>query len=366
MIHRTHKIYNKHSTKTRSIGRSNGRNGRGNEIYQPSINQKLITLKTIVSNSIHTSECNSTELFATYNKLTPLQLYINKKCYDFNDPVVIKFMLYNLSANKHVNVKKLITPKQYDSNCWFNVMFVTFFISDKGRIFFHFLRQIMIEGVQQNGKSLSYKLWNIFALLNLYIELCKQGLPVSRKINTNKIILNLYKLIKHESKIYNKGEAGNPLVYYDTIISYLQNTDINILRIPLFNDWDISTINFSNHNNNNNNGKPPHMIIIEYSPTSKNPINRPIRLQILGGTYELDAACIIDIEREHFSSCLHIEGVEYMYDGMSQNRLFKRPWKHLLNSTETWSFDGSTNWNGTLKKWSFLNSYHSLHYYRIS
>lgn len=354
--HKTHKIQKLHSNKTRSLGR-------GNEIYQPSINKKLITLKTIVSNTIHTSECNSTELFATFNKLTPLKLYINNKCYDFNDPIFIKFMLHNLSANKHVNVKKLITPKQYDSNCWFNVMFVTFFISDKGRIFFHFLRQIMIEGVQQNGKSLSYKLWNIFALLNLYIELCKQGLPVSRKINTNKIILNLYKLIKHESKIYNKGEAGNPLVYYDTIISYLQNTNINILRIPLFNNWDISTISLNNHNSN----KPPHIIIIEYSPPiSPHPINRPINLHIFGATYELDAACIIDIEREHFSSCLHIEGVEYMYDGMSQNRLFKRPWKHLLNSTETWSFSGSTNWNGTLKKWSFLNSYHSLHYYRIS
>ena len=346
---------------SRKLRNSHRGNRSRRNIYQPSINNKLITLKTIVSNSIHTSECNSTEVFSTYAKLKPLQLYINKKCYMFNDPIFIKFMLSNLSANKHVTVNKLITPKQYDANCWFNVLFVTFFISDKGRIFFHFLRQLMIEGIQQNGISISFKLWNIFALLNLYIELCKQGMSLARKINTNKIILNLYNLIRTERKLYNKGEAGNPLVYYDTIVSYLQNKDITILRIPLYDNWDISSSKF----NINPNNKPPHIIIIEYTPT-KYPINRPIQLKILGGTYELDAACIIDIDREHFSSCLHIEGVEYMYDGLSQNRLFKRQWKNLINSTETWSFDGSTNYNGMLKKWSFLNSYHSLHYYRIN
>lgn len=337
---------------------------RSRKIYQPSINNKLVTLKTIVSNTVHTSECNSKELFYTYAKLKPLQLYINKKCHLFNDPIVIKFMLSNLSANKHVNVNKLITPKQYDSNCWFNVMFVTFFISDKGRVFFHFLRQLMIEGIQQNGKSISFKLWNIFSLLNLYIELCKQGMSLARKINTNKIILNLYNTIKSTRTIYNKGEAGNPLVYYDTIISYLQNKDITTLRIPLYDNWDIYRSNSIIKLINNPNNKPPHIIIIEYTPTNY-PVNRTIQLQILGGTYELDAACIIDVEREHFSSCLHIEGVEYMYDGMSQDRLFKRPWKNLINSTDTWSFDGSTNYNGKLKKWSFLNSYHSLHYYKI-
>jgi hypothetical protein len=356
---------NKTRSRSRSRSRSNlGRGNRGNKSYQPSINKNLITLKTIASNTIHTSECNSTELFDTYNKLSSLKLYIKGKCHEFNKAIVKKFMLSNLSANKHINVKKLITPKQYDANCWFNVMFVTFFISDKGRIFFHFLRQLMIEGVQQNGKPLSFKLWNIFSLLNLYIELCKQGLPVARKINTNKIILNLYRLIHPEHKIYNKGEAGNPLVYYDTIISYLQNTDINILRIPLYNNWDLSNYLLQN-NISHTNRPPPHIIIIEYTPTTYL-INRQTRLELLGVTYELDAACIIDIEREHFSSCLHIEGVEYMYDGMSQNRLFKRQWKHLLNSTDTWSFDGSTNWDKTLKKWSFLDSYHSLHYYRIN
>ena len=251
-------------------------------------------------------------------------------------------------------------------------MFVTFFISDKGRIFFHFLRQLMIEGKQQDGKPLSLPLWNVFSLLNLYIEFCKQGIPLARKINTNKIILNLYHIINTKFQIYNISEAGNPLVYYNTIISYLQNRDITILNVPLYNNWDMSQITFMNnhnHNHNHNNAnpfqKPPHIIICEFVPT-KNPIKRPTQLTIFGYTYELDAVCIIDIDREHFSSCLHIEGVEYMYDGMSQDRLFKRTWKNLINSTETWSFPGSTNYDETLKRWCFLDSYHSLHYYRIN
>lgn len=326
--------------------------------YIPTINKKIVTLHTLVSKNIHTSECNTKKLFNIYEKLDTLKLYIHPKCYTYSDDVAIKYLLHNLSANKHINVNKLITPKQYDANCWFNVMFVTFFISDKGRIFFHFLRHIMITGIQSNGQRVPSSLWNIFALLNLYIELCKQGNSIAHKINTNKIIVNLYNIINSTHSIYNKGEPGNPLIYYNTIISYLQNTDITLLRIRFNFTWDMANIKFENRNN------PPHIIICEFiQPIDF--IKRPTQFTIYGYTYELDAACIIDINKEHFSSCLHIEGVEYMYDGMSQDRLFKRPWKKLINSTESWSFPGSTNYNGTLKHWSFLNSYHSLHYYRI-
>jgi hypothetical protein len=43
-------------------------------------------------------------------------------------------------------------------------MFVTFFVSDKGRKFFHFLRQLMIEGKQKNGAIIPSKLIR-FALI---------------------------------------------------------------------------------------------------------------------------------------------------------------------------------------------------------
>ena len=42
----------------------------------------------------------------------------------------------------------VVAPKQLRSNCWFNVFFMVFFISDKGRSFFRHLRQTMITGVK--------------------------------------------------------------------------------------------------------------------------------------------------------------------------------------------------------------------------
>jgi hypothetical protein len=69
-------------------------------------------------------------------------------------------------------MNKIVPPVQIQSNCWFNTMFVTLFVSDKGRKFFHFFRQLMIEGIQSNGKSIPSDIRNGFALLNYAIEAC--------------------------------------------------------------------------------------------------------------------------------------------------------------------------------------------------
>ena len=55
-------------------------------------------------------------------------------------PEAKKYMLRNLSADKHIDVTKIVPPIQIQSNCWFNAMFVTFFVSDKGRKFFSFFK----------------------------------------------------------------------------------------------------------------------------------------------------------------------------------------------------------------------------------
>jgi hypothetical protein len=68
-----------------------------------------------------------------------------KNCVPYYEPKAVKFLLKNLSANKHIKIDKIIPPIQSQSNCWFNTMFVTLFVSDKGRKFFHFFRQLMIE-----------------------------------------------------------------------------------------------------------------------------------------------------------------------------------------------------------------------------
>ena len=103
--------------------------------YSPSINNQLVTLKSISRKPL--IDCNTNKAFSLKQ---PLEINIDDKCYPYSSSVAKKFLLKNLSANKHINPKNIITPIQALGNCWFNTMFVTLFVSDKGRKFFHFFR----------------------------------------------------------------------------------------------------------------------------------------------------------------------------------------------------------------------------------
>lgn len=345
------------STRKRSLRKS----------YAPTINQQLVTLRTTKRKTIQAKDCNKNPFIIKNPE--DFKLKINGVCYSFFEKPAIEYLLHNLAANKHVDPKVLITPKQYDSNCWFNVMFVTYFISDKGRLFFHFLRQLMITGTQANGTPLDPELWKTFSLLNYFVDISNKGDPLAKNINTNAIILKLYHIIKNKSqtKIYNIHQAGNPITYYGAIINYLNNQDLNILQIFCEPQWkqsvEIQLTKFLDKTK----GKMPHIILLEFSVSVSQNVEktRSTEMTLNNKKYRLDSACIIDIEREHFSSCLTLERQDYMYDGMSNHRLFKKPWKSLLNSNVEWSFPGSTNYDGTSKKWCFLNSYHILFYYMV-
>lgn len=334
--------------------------------YEPSINKKLIPLRSIPRKTINTKKCNKNP-FLVRKPQEDFKIEINGKCYSFFERPAIDYLLHNLSANKHVNPNTLITPKQYDYNCWFNVMFVTYFISDKGRIFFHFLRHLMITGVQANGTVIEPELWKTLSLLNYFVDISAKGDPLAKKINTNSIILKLYNIIKHKTHIYKVHETGNPVTYYSTIINYLNNTDINILEVYCGQLWKYSVEAQLSKFLKETKGKMPHIIILEFSALISNFVDktRSTELVLNNQKYILDSACILDTEREHFSSCLTLEKQDYMYDGLSNHRLIKKPWKSLLNSNVEWSFAGSTNHDGTLKKWSFLNGYHVLFYYMV-
>lgn len=334
--------------------------------YMPTINQQLVALKTGKRHTIHTTKCMKNP-FSKKNKDT-FKLEINGTCYSFFERPAIDFLLHNLAVNKHVDPAVLITPKQYDANCWFNVMFVTYFISDKGRLFFHFLRHLMITGTQANGSPLDPDLWKTFSLLNYFVDISVKGDPLAKNINTNAIILKLYHIIKHKNKdIYKTSQAGNPVVYYNTIINYLNNQDINILQVYCDPNWkeslQIQLTKFLVHTK----GKMPHLILLQFSDVVSRAVEktRSTELRLNNKTYQLDAACLIDKAREHFSSCLTLEKEDYLYDGMSNHRLIKRPWKNLLNSKVEWSFAGSTNANRSLKKWCFLDGYQVLFYYLV-
>jgi hypothetical protein len=344
-----------------------------NNSYSPTINKELVMLQSIKRKDVH--DCNNEKAFSLEEPLKiglPGNVY-GKTCIPYFEPKAIAFLLKNLSANKHININKIVPPMQNQSNCWFNTMFVTLFVSDKGRKFFHFFRQLMIEGIQQNGKQIPNNLRNGFALLNYAIDACLTGNKYAYILDTNAIIRNIYDSIPQSYKdklpfITNIDEAGNPIHYYGSLIHYLNNKSLQLLFVSNANDtWKemiLSKIEKQTH--------IPHFIILELydgidktSGTSGNTTNKPKSFIINGIKYALDSCVIRDTTQQHFCATITCENTEMAYDGMSYHRLVPLSWKKYINSDFSWGFEGSNNSDGTPLKWNFTHGYQMLLYYRV-
>jgi len=341
--------------------------------YSPSVNKELVMLQSIQREKVH--NCNNEKAFELKE---PLQIGISgkifgKNCVPYYDPKAISYLLKNLSANKHIKIDKIVPPVQNQSNCWFNTMFVTLFVSDKGRKFFHFFRQLMIEGIQSNGELIPQKLRNGFALLNYAIESCLTGNSYAYILDTNAIIRNIYDAVPESYKeklpyITNVDEAGNPMRYYGSIIHYLHNKSLQFVFIKEANekwkDMIIKDIEKQTH--------LPHFIILEIydgfnktSGTSGTTTNKPRSFLIKGAKYSLDSCVIRDTTQQHFCSTLTCDTKEMAYDGMSYHRLVPLEWKKYINSDFSWGFEGSNDSDGTPLKWNFTHGYQMLIYYRV-
>lgn len=335
--------------------------------YSPTINRELVLLESKSREKI--IDCNNEKAF---NLEEPLKIgipgnFYGNNCLPYYDEKSIKFLLKNLSANKHVNFDNIVPPIQSQANCWFNTMFVTLFVSDKGRKFFHFFRQLMIEGKQENGKEIPSKLKNGFALLNYAIDACLTGNKYAYILDTNAIIQLIYDNIPESYKkklpyITNVGEAGNPIRYYGSLIHYLNNRSIQLVFIKDTNDkWKdklLDEINSFTH--------LPHIIILEfYDGESGKTTNKPRNFFVKGAKYSLDSCVIRDTTQQHFSANLTCENKEFAYDGMSFHRLVPLEWKKFINSDYTWGFEGSNDSNGNPLKWNFTQGYQMLIYYRV-
>ena len=329
--------------------------------YSPSINKELVTLKSISREKV--IDCNNEKAFELKE---PLKIGISEKlfgknCVPYDDPNAVKFLLKNLSANKHINIDKIVPPIQSQSNCWFNTMFVTLFVSDKGRKFFHFFRQLMIEGIQADGSSIPPKLRNGFALLNYAIECCLTGNKYAYILNTNAIINNIYTNIPQSYKdklpyITNIDEAGNPIRYYDSLIYYLNNKSIQVAFIQNTNDkWKDKILNQIQN-------KIPHIIILEfYDKESKTTTKKQQSFFVKGNKYILDSIIIRDTTQQHFSATLTCNRKEIAYDGMSFHRVVPFNWKKYINSNFFWEFDKTPE----SLQWNFTHGYQMLIYYRV-
>lgn len=371
----TPKIIMSLSNKIYNIENKCKHNGKGINInasplvsYTPSINQQLVSLKS--ASRMPLIDCNTKEAFKMKE---PLKIQINedaqekKICVPYFDEKAKLWLLQNLKANKHVKFERIIPPIQSDANCWFNTMFVTLFVSDKGRKFFHFFRQLMIEGKQSDGTPLSADLANAFALFNFAIDACLTGNKYAYKLNTNPIIKEIYNAVPDSYKetlryIRNVGQAGNPLNYYMNLISFLNNHDLEVLFMHSQGEQWLSNIQqqFSHLK------KPPHCIIIEIFDNDAVKVkNKQLDFTIDSYKYSIDSVVIRDIDQNHFSSLLTCEKEDIGYDGMSFHRLVKMKWRPYLNINHTWGFKESRDIDNKLLKWNFQKSYQLLVYYRV-
>ena len=334
--------------------------------YSPSINKELVSLKSISRQQL--LSCNIEKVFSFQSK-EPLEISINDKCYPYYSSTAKDFLLQNLSANKHVNPQTIVPPVQSLGNCWFNTMFVTLFVSDKGRKFFHFFRQLMIEGEQSNGKTIPKKLKNALALLNYAADTCLSGNEFAYKMDTNVIIKDIYKNIPTNYKdnlpyITNIKDAGNPIRYYGSLIFYLHNKSIQLAFISSCTDkWKEQVLDKISQKVDSH----PHVIVLEFFDDASKIVTNKSRQIVLpnGIKYALDSCIVRNTMGHHFCSLLTCEKNEYAYDGMSFHRLVPLSWKKHINTDYTWQFEGSTDDSNNPLKWNFKSAYQMLVYYRV-
>lgn len=292
------------------------------------------------------------------------------ECVDRNDPRAQELLLDNLKASSKITCNNIIMPVQLKSNCWFNTMFACMFISDKGRKFFRFFRQMMIEGKLSNGVLITpQKLSDSFFLLNAAVEASynstnnKNVKNLALAMDTNNIITRIYNSIpksKRGSSVLDVDAANNPLSYYNDIISYLGNPSISFVRL------DYSS--FNKVITNNVSDKADIYAVEFMDDQSKRFSERPLSFSLHGSKYVLDSAIIRDVAMYHFCAVITCGGVEYGYDGASMSRLNKFSWKKYINKDKEWTFEGS-NFNENRKTpilWNFRSSYQILFYYRVN
>ena len=296
-------------------------------------------------------------------------------CVDRNDPRAQTVLLNNLKSSASLNYGRIIMPLQLKSNCWFNTMFACMFVSDKGRKFFRFFRQLMIEGKRADKVKITPKiLSDSFFLLNAAIEASYNKTNsddvgnLALTMDTNNIITRIFNSIPYSKRtgpIMDVDAANNPLDYYDAIIGYLyphkKNANLKIARLEYKAYYNLLMNNYLVEN--------ADIYTVELiDDQSKNFSDRVLSFTVNGSKYVLDSVIMRDKDMFHFCAMITCGGVEYGYDGASMSRLNKFSWKKYINKDKEWTFEGS-NFNenkSTPILWNFRSSYQILFYYRVN
>jgi hypothetical protein len=307
--------------------------------YSPPVNQALQTLQDLTPNA---------DIFAC-EKFGEIGIKNGSKyeciSYKTDSKELQKIMLKNLNVTSNkINYKNILPPRQALGNCWFNVYFMCFFISDKGRKFFRYFRTIMITGEFSNGKTIPKGIKEPFLLLNYYIEASLIGTRDPKRfasiMNTNVLIRNIGReLRKHNSDFPRMKEAGNPIKSYNNIINYLGQDDMS-MNLQVSTRWLITQNKLYKYIKDSQ--KIPDLIYVEQRD-NEIPfphLNKEITLTIKEKTvkYKLDSAIVRSQDKKHFTAYITGNGRQYAFDGESFSTLIPFEWKSKINSDIPWKF----------------------------
>ena len=339
--------------------------------YSPSINRRLESISAVSPTDIF--GCGAENVlkkmkttFNSFNIRIGEDAAGNVICAESTSKEARDVFMQNFKSNIKLNPANIIAPMQSHSNCWFNTMFMCFFVSDKGRKFMRFFRQLMIEGKMVGGKPIMPKtLASAFILFNAAIEACyniKRNDNQWLAINTNNIIVSIYNAIPNVSGIKNIDDYGNPYNYYTDIMLYLdpKNTSVYTER------YDTNETVSDFYNSINTSGVTPDVVVIQLTDAvhikaqSSNYKDKPIQVNYNGAVYILDSVVCRDVTKEHFCCGITCNGSDYIFEGGAFSKLSKRKWKNWINKDYRWTQKGS----GT--QWNFMNSLSMFFYYRIN
>ena len=335
--------------------------------YTPSINDKLVSIRKGNVYDIFGCGVESALGKTAVSSLFKVKIGDNPDgtpiCELATSSKAKNVMLNNFKKDQSIKCSNIIPPFQSHANCWFNTMFMSFFVSDKGRKFMRFFRQLMIEGKTSDGRNIHpEELKNSMLLFNAAIEACYNtngnASSIGLALNTNNIIGNIYNIIGEKAGVKNVGEYGNPYNFYRDLIKYLGCSKIIVEKIEnnKVNDF------FSN---NYNSDQPPDIAIVtlvDYldGAQASDFTNKPQKVNYNGATYELDSAIVRDISKNHFCCGITCNKTEMVFDGSAFSKLTGKQWKSFINKNHNWSPPGSKN------TWNFMQGYSMLLYYRIN
>ena len=349
--------------------------------FSTSVNMKLDYMK---DGSIH--DIFGCGKYSQYMQSSIPLLKLNNTCVHYNDPEIQKKLLENMWIRKK-RIKPythVITPKQSSSNCWFNTMFVMYFISDKGRKFIQNFRYMMIKGSKLrsrkiNGREEFYEekipedLHRSFFLLNMAIEASLSGNEYSYSLDTNDIITKIYQSIttyndtyRTPTKIPNKNQFGHPIYYYDSIMQFLSDGTISMFQY-------MHDSNVSPEKNEmklvgaiEKMKRKPHIIAIDIDMEElvDEWIEHKEKLVIDDATYQIDSILLRDFtNKTHFTCVVTYNNQGYAYDGASYSTLVPFNWRReLLERSNKYSFENNVFGN---QEYSTKYSLCLLLYYRI-